>query len=827
METLWQDLRLACRLLWKNPNFTAIAVLTLSLGIGANTAIFSVINGVLLKPLPYAAPDRLVTLWERKLPDETSRGFDQELISPPTLADWQAQQQSFSHIAYWTGDSEFNLVSSEGSEKVRCSYVASSLFPTLGVEPVRGRGFMPEEDQKEGPRVAVISYALWQQRFGGDEATLGQTVTLDTFGKRQYIIVGIMPQGYQYPGKTEIWLPAGWNGLPLNRRQGHWLSVLARLKDGVTLAQAQSELNSIQEGIEQQNPNFNVGTQVAIVPLLEQTVGRNLQTALWVLWGVIVAVLLIACANVANLTLARAATRQKEIVIRLALGASRWQVVRQLLTDNFLIALAGGMLGLLLAWCGLKLLIVSSADQVPRLQTVKLDIWALAFTLLVSLLTSLLCGLAPALQTTRPDLNEALKDGGKSSTDGSPRNRLRSVLIITEVALSLMLLIGAGLMTNSFLRLLTIDRGFRADHLFVAKLDFSISGYTTWIQATSTRPQVTLKSLLEHLRSQPGVQSVAAVSSLSRSSTPPRQPILFENRESGSEKVLCNMAGVTPEYFSTMGIPLQQGRGFTEFDIYEAPAVVIISETLARRYFPNENPIGKRLAMEGRTPGQPAGPNPGHTSSWSEIVGVAADTRRLNLNADTVLDIYVPYWQWPMQTPELLVRTDATAASVAGVINDEVKALNKSLPMPKIQSMDELLGEVIAEPRFQTMLMALFSAIALLLSAIGIYSVISYAVTQRTQELGIRLALGAQSRDVFMLVIGQGMRQVLLGLAIGLAGAFVFARLLQRLLFEVGTTDPLTYLIIISLLAAVALLACYLPARRATRVDPIAALRYE
>jgi predicted permease len=827
VEALWQDIRYGARMLRKEPGFTVVAVITLSLGIGANTAIFSIINGVLLQPLPYMEPERLLMLWERKPPNAMSRGFEQEMVTPPNLADWQAQQQSFSHIAFWTGDSEFNLVNTDGSEKVRCSYVASSLFSSLGVQPFKGRELLPEEDLKEGNRSAVIGYDLWQRRFGGDDNALGQTLTLDTYGRRTYTIVGVMPHGFQFPGKTEIWLPAGWNGLPQDRRGGHWLSVLARLKEGVTPAQAQSEMNLIQSRIEQQYPQHNIGSQVVMVPLLEQIVGRKLQTALWVLWGVIAAVLLIACANVANLTLARATARQKEIVIRLALGAGRRRVVRQLLAENFLLALVGGVVGWLLAWWGLGLLIATSSAQVPRLQTVRLDWRALGFTLLASLLASLLCGLAPALQTTRPDLNQALKEGGKSATASAAHNRLRSALVVTEVALSLTLLIGAGLMLNSFVRLVTIDRGFQTDRLLVAKLDFSISGFTSWIQPTTTRPQVTLRELIQRLQSQPGVQSVAATSALSRNNNAPRQRVLFEQSPMGADSAVANFSGVSPDYFRTLGVAVRQGRAFTEQDTFESPAVVIVNESLARRHFGDVNPIGKRLAMEGRTPGQPVGPNPHAASPWSEIVGVVADTRKLNLAADTVPEIYVPYWQWPMQTPELLVRADAASIGVAGAVQNEIRALNKGLPTPNLQTMNQMLADLVAEPRFYTMLLSLFGAVALLLSAVGIYSVISYTVTRRTQEFGIRMALGARSADVLLLVIGQGIRLVLFGVTLGMAATFVLTRVLQSLLFEVSATDPLTFISISLLLAGVAVLACWIPARRAAKVDPMVALRYE
>ena len=820
MESFWQDLRYGMRILVKNPGFTAVAVLTLALGIGANTAIFTVINTVLLRPLPYENADRLMTLWE----SNPQRKLERARVTPPNLAEWREQITSFEDIGYWSGTGDFNLVSADGVEKVMCAYATSSLFSTLRVKPELGRAFQPEEDKKEGSRAALISHEFWHRRFAEDPNVIGQTLTVDTFGRRDYTIVGVMPKGFRYPNQTEIWLPVGWDGLPDNRREGHWLSVVARLKQGSTLSQAQAELSTIQSRIEQQYPKLLLGSQVDIVPLLEQTLGNNLRPALLILWGVVGCVLLIACANVANLLLARAAGRQKEIAIRLALGGNRLRLIRQLLTESLLLALAGSVMGALLAKWSLDLLIVSNSDQIPRLSETRLDIGSLSFTLLVAFVTGVLFGLAPAWQTTHPDLNAALKDSGRGTTEGLHHSRLRSLLVVAEVALSLVLLIGAGLMIRSFAQLTRVDRGFQPEQLLTAKLDFSVSGFTTWVRPTETRPQVTLRELVERLQQHPGVQWVAAASDKAGIQ------ITVEDHQSGVEDDYprTRYQGVTPDYFRAMGIPLLQGRTFAESDVFESPRVAIITESLARRCFPDVDPVGRRIYSGRLNPNEVTPPDRWSSQSpWTTIVGVAADVRDLSLNPEVESNIYVPYWQFPMQGPTLLVRTAGKLSALASAVHTEVKALNKNLPPPKIQTMNERLSDIVAQPRFQTLLLTLFGLLTLILVSAGIYGVVSYSVAQRTQEIGVRMALGAQSRDVLKLVVGQGMKLALIGMGVGLIGAFILTRLMQHLLFGVSATDPVTFAVVATFLAAVALLACYIPARRAMRVDPMVALRCE
>jgi len=817
MRTLIQDLRYGARMLLKQPGFTLIAIITLSLGIGANAAIFTVVNGVLLRPLPYDEPDRLVMLWE----SDPRRNIERQLVAPPNLVEWREQGRSFENIAYWSGNGEFNLVTADGTEKAKCAYVTSSLFSTLRVKPHIGRAFLPEEDQHEGALAALLSHEYWQRRFAADPNVIGRRLTVDTFGRRDYTIVGVMQPGFHFPNRTEIWLPVGWDGIPRARR-GPWLSVIARLKDGVSPAQAQADLNMIQGRIEQQNREAS--SNVVIIPLLEQTLGAKLRSALLILWGVVACVLLIACANVANLLLARAADRQREIAIRLALGGSRRRMIRQLLTESMLLASLGAVLGVSLAGWSLKLLIAFNADHIPRLSETRLDGRSLAFTMLVACLTGLLFGLAPAWQTTKPDLNVALKDGGRGATGGLHRNRLRAVLIVAEVALSMVLLVGAGLMIRSFTQMTRVDRGFRPEHLLTAKLDFSISGFTTWVRPTETRPQVTLRELMERLKNRPGVQSVAAAGDKAGFR------ITVENRQTGADDDYprVSLQGVSPDYFRAVGITMLRGRPFTESDALESPGVAILPESLAKRFFPNEDPIGKRIYKGRLNPGQ-AGELDRWTnvSLWTEVVGVAADVKSMSLDPQVESNVYVPYWQWPMQTPTLFVRTAGNPADFAAALYSEVKALNKNLPTPKVQTMNERLADVVAEPRFQTLLLGLFGLMALVLVSAGVYGVVSYSVAQRAHEIGVRIALGAGCRDVLRLVIGQGMKLVLIGLAIGLAGALALTRLMKALLYGVSANDPLTFGSIALLLTLVALLACWIPARRATRVNPIVALRQE
>jgi putative ABC transport system permease protein len=822
------DFIFAFRQLVKNPGFTLVAVITLALGIGANTVIFSVLNGVLFKPLPYPQPERLVTLWERN----PQRGIEQERVSGPNYLDWRAQNTVIEEMAAspgWEGSETFNLVQGDSTTKVHASYTSSSLFATLGAQPLFGRGFVPDEDRKGGPRVAVLSYGLWRRQFNGNSNVLGQILTVDTYGRRDYTIVGIMPPGFGLPSRCELWLPMGWMGVTLDeRRSAHWHNIIARLKRGVSIEQARMELSAIQARLVQTYHEAGIGSEVAVVPLLHQAIGRNVCTALWILWGVVAMVLLIACTNVANLMLARAAGRQKEIALRLALGASRWRIMRQLLSESVTLAFIGGLLGVGFAWWGLRIFVAVS-PAIPRLDEVTLDLTALGFTLGLSVLTGVLFGLAPAWQLSRPRLNDALKDGAPGVSPASLAGRTRSAFVIAEVGLSLVLLVSAGLMLQSFSRMLRAERGFRADHLVTAELDFSVSGFTTWVRPTATRPQVPLRELIERLRASPGVQFVGAGSRfLRRNNQPPNESLSIFGRTvlKPEDQPKAEFKGITPDWLRALGGRVLRGRDFTESDALEAPGVVLINETLARRYFPNEDPIGQRIRMGSTQPPLHA-TNVWGQPEWSEIVGVVSDIKSLHPQPEVVPEIYVSYWQWPMQSPMILVRTSLDPGRMAALIRQETKTVIPRLPPPLIRTMDDLVSETVAQPRLQAGLVSLFALLALLLAAIGLYGVLSYLVTQRTREIGVRLALGAQRGNVLALVVGNGMRLALAGVVLGLVAALMLTRVLRSLLYEIQPTDPWTLTGVSLLLILITLMACWLPAWRASRVNPMEALRYE
>ena len=829
LENLARDIRFGTRQLRKNPGFTAVAVLTLALGIGANTAIFSVIYGVLLKPLPYRHPEQLVSLWERSL----ERGIEEERVSGPNYLAWREQNRTLTELAVspaWEGSERFNLVTRDAVVKIRGSYASASLFRTLGTKPLLGRGFVNEEDRKDGDRVAVLGYGLWRRQFGDDTNVVGQTLTVDSYGRRDYTIVGVMPEGFGTPGQCELWLPLGWMGVSLTeRRSAHWHTVIARLKPGVTLAQTRADLNAIQARLKQAYPGETIGSEVAVAPLVQQAVGRNMRTALLVLWGVVAGVLLIACANVANLMLARSVTREREIAVRLSLGAARWRVMRQLIIESLVLAMIGGGLGVLLAGVGLPWFVAANPGNLPRLNEVALDFTALAFTAGVSLLTGVLFGLAPAWQCGRLPLNEVLKQGARGFSGGASAGRTRDLLVVTQVAVSMALLAGAAVMLQSFARMVRAERGYQPGHLLTATLDFSVSGFSTWVRPTATRPQVALKALIERIRAIPGVQAVGAGSRLLRSENrPPNERIAIFGQPTlkPEEQRRAEFIGISPGWLRALGAQLLAGRDFTEADTLEAAGVVLINETLARRYFPQVNPIGQFIKM-GDDPAPLSATNSVGLPVWSTVVGVITDVKSLHPRPEAVPEVCVPYWQWPMQNPALLVRTAADPALLAEAIRRETKAVIPNLPTPLIRTMDSLLAETLAPPRLEAGLLTLFAGLALLLASIGLYGMLTCTVSQRTREIGIRIALGAQPKKVLALVIGKGMKAALVGVGAGVAAAFALTRLMASMLYEVKPADPVTFGAVASLLLGVALLACWLPAKRAARVDPIVALRTE
>jgi putative ABC transport system permease protein len=804
---LSQDLRYGLHMLLKNPGFTIVAVVALALGIGANTAIFSVVNTVLLRPLPYKDPDRLVMVWE----DNAKQGFPRDTPAAANYVDWRDQNHAFENMAAIV-EVSFNLTGAGDPARIDGRRVSANLFSILGVEPRLGRAFRLEEDQPGANHVVIISHALWQQRFGADPAIIGKAINLNG---ESFAIVGVMPKNFQFPTRVDqAWIPIAFDAKEAAARGNHYLEVIARLKRGITLRQAQTEMSTIAARLEQQYPGTNAGIGAVVVPLREQIVGE-IKPALLILLGAVAFVLLIACANVANLLLARAAVRQKEIALRLALGASRSRLMRQFLTESVLLSAFGGAVGLLLSFQGLAVLARFTPQDIPHGQEIAIDGKVLIFTMVVSLLTGLIFGLAPATQTANFNVNDTLKEGGRDSGAGSRGNRVRGLLVTCEVAVSFVLLIGAGLLINSFIRLRSVDPGFRPENILTMKIVLPETRYPDRAGRSTFYTE-----LLRRVEALPGVKSSAIATSLPLTDTGNSIGLSIEGRvDPGPDRVPIAITRiVSPSYFETMGIPLLQGRVFTEHDRAESKGVVIITETTARRLWPGEDPIGKRIAGWSTEPAR----------KWLEIVGVVKDVRQFRLALDPKLQIYLPYDQASFFAPRsLIVRTEVEPLSLGGTVRKTVWEIDKDQPVSDISSMEEIVSESVARQRFSMLLLGVFAGLALLLAMVGIYGVMSYSVAQRSREIGIRMALGAQRSDVLKMTVVQGLRCVGAGVVIGLAAAFVLTRVMSSLLFGVSPTDPVTFVTISLVFMLVAVIASYVPAFHAAKIDPMFALRHE
>ena len=795
---LLEDVRYGLRVLCKDPQFLAVAVLTLALGIGANTAIFSVVNAVLLRPLPFYQSDRVLLAWNRAAP---AAGGDRTPLAVAELFDWRAQSRVFASVSAFH-DTFVNYTGAEVPERVRCAQVTTNFFETLGVNPAHGRTFLPEEERPGSPRVALISDAFWRRHFAASPQALGRAVILDG---ESYTIVGVMPAGLNFPSRdTEIWTalqlapPKTWG-------PSWFLTGIGRMKPEVTLAQANLDVRAMQISLgDGRHFNFN------LVPLNDYIVGDT-RPALLALLIAVTLVLLIAASNVANLTLARGVARFREISLRTALGANRSRIVRQLLTENLLLAAAGGAIGTLSAAWGIGLLRRLAPADIPRMDQVSLDGRVLAWTALVTLVACLVFGLAPAWQSTRLDLNESLKEGGRSSTEGMVRQRGRSLLAIVELALALMLLTGAALVVKSFWNLQQIDVGINPERILTMQIPLRGQQYLQPQQARDFCAR-----LLEQIQTLPGVRAAAVTDSLPPDQTAGSNNFTIEGRGVlEHEEPIAYLIRVSPDYFRVLGTPLRSGRYFTTADTADAPNVVLINETMQRRFFARENPIGRRLNL-----GSAKEPD------RAEIVGVVGDVKYNGLADDVQPALYLSVAQAPASRLKLVLKTDASdPLRLTSAVTAKIRELDPSLPIAQVSTMDQLLAAATSQPRFRTTLIALFAGLALALATVGIYGVISYSVTQRAHELGTRMALGAQKRDVLRLVLGQGLRLALTGTVIGLAAALPLTRLLKSLLYGVRATDPPTFCAVTLLLVLVSLLACYLPARRAAQIDPMPALR--
>ena len=816
MISFWQDIRFGIRMLLKNPGTTAIAVFTLALAIGANTAIFSVVNAVLLRPLPYQNPERLVTLWA-KVPEH-----GRWRTTPANFFDWKKQNMAFEDIAAF-GQGTMTLTGDGEPEQLLGTRVSSGYFPVVGVAPVLGRAFTNDEYEPGKGQVVILGHAFWQRRYAGDPALINKLITLNG---SPYVVVGVMPPGIYparptpsgrisfEPNEEQFWTPMSFSPQWAAVRTAHVLGAVGRLKPGVTAAQAQTEMDTIAARLAQEYP-VNKGEGIIVNPFMNEVAG-DVRPALVVLLGAVVMVLLIACANVAGLLLAQHTARTKEIAIRAALGAGRGRLLRQFLIEGLLLSLCGSAAGIALAKLGLAGMVVLVSARIPRIDQAHLDFRVLGFTLGLSLLTCLIFALAPALQATKPDLQSTLEQGSRTSRLSFGRQGLRQALVVFQIGMAVMLIISAGLLIMSFWRLRQVDPGFQPDHVISLSLTLPQSKYNDNVRISGFYQQ-----LIEQLSALPGVQSTS-IGYDHPLETNWTDAFAIEGRPQDQERASASFNPVSPDYFKTLGGGIVEGRDFTAQDDQNHPGVTIVNEAFARRYFPNERAVGRRLRLSA-----PARAWGNQRFDWFEIVGIARNMKSSGLKAETEPGYYVPATQAPQSDMLVLVRAQSDPVALLPAIRRAVWAIDPNQPIADIKTMNQIAADNVGQSRLNMILMGGFGGLALILAAVGIYGLLSYAVTQRTQELGIRMALGAQVRDVLKLVLKQGMGLALVGEGIGLVAAFATTRVLRGLLFGVTPTDPVIFIAVFQLLALVAFIACYLPARRATKVDPLVALRYE
>ncbi len=803
VENVVRDVTYSLRVLLKSYAFTIVVILTLALGIGANTAIFSFANGILLRPLPYPQSDRLAVL-EETAPKQGIRNMG---VAYPNFLDWRDQNTVFESLATHFGTSRFSMSLGGQASEIRGSRVSYGLFEVLNVMPQLGRSFTMNEDRPEEDGVVILGYDLWQRNFGGDPNILGKTVVVSS---RPRIVIGVMPRGFRFPEVSELWVPLAFT-TKIYTRNDHGLEAIGRLKDGVSVAQAQSEMHRVAARIEELNPVTNAGIEVRVTSLHENLSG-DYRDALLILLGVVGCVLLVACVNVANLMLARATARQKEFALRTALGASRWRIVRQLLFESLLLALVGGTLGFALSAGALRLLLTAIPINLPFWMNFSIDLRVLAFTIGITLLTGLIFGIVPALQTSRVDLNDTLKEGARGSSGGG--SHARSLLVVAEIAMSLVLLVGAGLMIQSFLRLRHVNIGLNPTNVLTATLITPRAKYKEDSQRAAL-----IKQVVERVQNLPGVESASATATLPLNGNIWGRGLTVEGNPvaGGGQTPVVQHTVVTPGYFSTMGITLLAGRDFNDSDTKGSQDVTIIDERLARQYWANQSPIGKRVRF---------GP-PEDNEPWHTIVGVVSAVRHQRMQEETDPSVYLPHQKVPVGGLSLVARTSSKPNDFIAALRREVAQLDPDLPVSEVATMEEVVAKSIWQPRLYAMLFAVFAGGALLLALIGIYGVMAFLVQTRTHEIGIRMALGASTRDVFKLIVGRGMKLTAVGVVIGVGGAIALTRLMHSLLFNTSATDPFIFILISAVLSLAAFFACYLPARRAAKVDPLIALRYE